>query len=63
MRRILAKNNLVSGDVEAPIVYKLDTLRKLKQETTDRKLGVTAEDAQHPVLALQIKKYTPPYFM
>ena len=61
MRRILAKNNLVLGDIEAPIVYKLDTLRKLKQETTDRKLGMTAEDAQHPVLALQTKKYTPPY--
>lgn len=60
-RRKLAKKIQNLGDVEAPVLYKNDVIRKLIQETNDKKLGVDAKDGNDVQKILTKLKYSPQY--
>lgn len=48
-RRKLAVKEQNLGDIEAPIVYSSNVLRKLAQETNDKAIGVNKLDGNNPV--------------
>ena len=60
-QRRIAREVMCPGDAPAPILYSLPVLRKLRQETQDKQLGLTSEDSKNPILTLQKLKFTPPY--
>lgn len=47
-RKKLALKTQNLGDVEAPILYKNEVLRKLIQESNDKKLGLDSKDGSDP---------------
>ena len=49
------------GDTEAPILYEGTVLRKLRQESRDKNLGLQPEDGKNPIITLQKMKHTHPY--